>query len=85
MLLCCWWCLRPEAVELDSRRVEHHCVLNCEAANSNAIAVVSLDSWENGTTSTTLHPSQRSAVSLTLTPLRAVVGVGLITFAFSIL
>lgn len=61
MLLCCWWCLRPEAVELDSRRVEHHCVLNCEATNSSAIAVVSLDSWENGTTSTTLHPSQRSA------------------------
>lgn len=61
MLLCCWWCLRSEVVELDSRRVEHHCVVNCDANSSNAIAAVSLDQWENGTTSTLLQPSQRSA------------------------
>lgn len=61
MLLCCWWCLRPEAVELDSRRVEHHCVLNCEATASTAITAVSIDQWEPGAISTALQPSQRSA------------------------
>lgn len=44
MLLCCWWCLRPEAVELDSRRVEHH-VLSCEAPAST-IAAVSFERWD---------------------------------------
>lgn len=59
MLLCCWWCLRPEAVELDSRRVEHHRVLNCEA--STAITAVSLDQWDSGANSAALQPAQRSA------------------------
>lgn len=65
MLLCCWWCLRPEAVELDSRRVDSrrvdHRVLNCEATASTAITAVSLDQWEPETTNTALQPSQRSA------------------------
>lgn len=60
MLLCCWWCLRPEAVELESRRVDHR-VLNCEASASPAIRAVSLDQWEPETTNTALQPSQRSA------------------------
>lgn len=68
MLLCCWWCLRPEAVELDSRRVEHHRVLNCEA--STAIAAVSLDQWDSaGAGDAALPPAQRSAGSLADTPL----------------
>lgn len=59
MLLCCWWCLRPEAVELDNRRVDR--VLNCEATASTAITAVSLDQWEPDTSNNTLPPSQRSA------------------------
>lgn len=62
MLLCCWWCLRPEAVELDSRRVDHHRVLTCEAtAASTAIAAVSLDQWEPESAGAASPPAQRSA------------------------
>ncbi|XP_035469936.2 ubiquitin carboxyl-terminal hydrolase 15-like isoform X4 [Scophthalmus maximus] len=57
MLLCCWWCLRPEAVELDSRRVDHR-VLNCEATAATAITDVSLDQWEAETTGADLQPPQ---------------------------
>ncbi|XP_039457003.1 ubiquitin carboxyl-terminal hydrolase 15 isoform X3 [Oreochromis aureus] len=57
MLLCCWWCLRPEAVELDGRRVDHR-VLNCEATASTAIAAVSLDQWEPETANAALSSSQ---------------------------
>lgn len=48
-------------MELDSRRVDHHRVLNCEATASTAITAVSLDQWEPETTNTALQPSQRSA------------------------
>lgn len=72
MLLCCWWCLRPEAVELDSRRVDHR-VLNCEATTPNTITAVSLDQWEPETTTSALPVPQRSAdiCSLGRTTLKA--------------
>ncbi|XP_019749186.1 ubiquitin carboxyl-terminal hydrolase 15 isoform X4 [Hippocampus comes] len=57
MLLCCWWCLRSEAVELDSRRVDPR-ALNCEAGASTAIAAVSLDQWEPQTSDAASQPSQ---------------------------
>ena len=60
MLLCCWWCLRPEGVELESRRVDHR-VLSCEAPASTTIAAVSFDQWEPETANTALPTSQRSA------------------------
>lgn len=59
MLLCCWWCLRPEAVELDNRRVDR--VLNCEATASTSITAVSIDQWEPETTNSALQHCQRSS------------------------
>lgn len=67
MLLCCWWCLRSEAVELDSRRVDPR-ALNCEAGASAAIAAVSLEQWEPQTSDAVSQPSQRSARSLACRP-----------------
>ncbi|XP_033968382.1 ubiquitin carboxyl-terminal hydrolase 15-like isoform X9 [Pseudochaenichthys georgianus] len=63
MLLCCWWCLRPEAVELESRRVDHR-VLNCEASASTAITAVSLDQWEPETTNKPPQSVKNSSYSL---------------------
>lgn len=61
MLLCCWWCLRSEAVELDSRRVDHR-VLSCEVPASTTITAVSFDQWEPETANAALPASERSAV-----------------------
>ena len=47
MLLCCWWCLRPETVELE-RRVER--VLSAEA--------IQPDQWDRA-----LHCTQRCAAA----------------------
>ncbi|XP_010793711.1 ubiquitin carboxyl-terminal hydrolase 15 isoform X8 [Notothenia coriiceps] len=63
MLLCCWWCLRPEAVELESRRVDHR-VLNCEASASTAITAVSLDQWEPESTNKPPQSVKNSSYSL---------------------
>lgn len=60
MLLCCWWCLRSEAVELDSRRVDHR-VLTCEAPTSPTITTASFGQWEPETSHVALPASQRSA------------------------
>nr|XP_061815787.1 ubiquitin carboxyl-terminal hydrolase 15-like isoform X3 [Nerophis lumbriciformis] len=57
MLLCCWWCLRSESVELDSRRVDHS-VLNCEAVAASTLPAVSLDQWEPETSNAALQPFQ---------------------------
>lgn len=55
-------------MELDSRRVEHHRVLNCEA--STAITAVSLDQWDSGASSAALQPAQRSAECCSWTNLK---------------
>ena len=57
-------------MELDSRRVDHHRVLNCEATASTAITAVSLDQWEPETSRDALQPLQRSAERCSWTSLK---------------